>query len=149
MLPIKDTFYSRGALFSILLSDCRVYLRAAFIRSNKVRSPGWRFLKTEIRIRVDGRKERFSNTMTSITSCLRSKHTIRKRYVWTKIFLNTEKKISVFENTDPATCGWSNDSQTLRVDDQTIHKRYVWMIKRFTNATCEWSNDSQTLGVND
>lgn len=24
---------------------------------------------------------------------------IRKRYVWTQIFLNTEKEISVFENT--------------------------------------------------
>ena len=81
-------------------------------------------------IRVDGRKGRFSNTMTSYlgsrlalwhnyvskvadlfkyggkslhfrkypAACGRP-NTIRKRYVWTKIFLNTEKKISVFENT--------------------------------------------------
>ena len=28
-----------------------------------------------------------------------STHTIRKRYVWMQIFLNTEKKTSVFENT--------------------------------------------------
>ena len=28
-----------------------------------------------------------------------STHTIRKRYVWTRIFLNTEGKVSVFENT--------------------------------------------------
>ena len=28
-----------------------------------------------------------------------SAHTNRKRYMWTQIFLNTEKKISVFENT--------------------------------------------------
>ena len=44
-----------------------------------------------------------------------SAHTIQKRYVWTEIFLDTEKKISVFENTQ------------LRVDSQiTIQKRYVW-----------------------
>ena len=44
-----------------------------------------------------------------------SAHTIRKRYVWTEIFLNTEKKISVFENTQ------------LSVDSQiTIQKRYEW-----------------------
>ena len=43
-----------------------------------------------------------------------SAHTIRKRYVWTQIFLNTEKKISVFKNT------------RLRVDCQI----------RFINATC-------------
>ena len=34
-----------------------------------------------------------------------SAHVIRKRHVWTPIFLNTEKKVSVFENT------------RLRVDD--------------------------------
>ena len=82
------------------------------------------------RIRVDGRKQRFSNTMTScLGSRLALRHnydskdadlfkyggkslrfqkypatygrsnTIRKRYVWTQVFLNTEKKISVFENT--------------------------------------------------
>ena len=28
-----------------------------------------------------------------------SAHTTRKRYVWTQIFLDTEEKISVFENT--------------------------------------------------
>ena len=43
-----------------------------------------------------------------------SAHTIRKRYVWTQIFLNTEKNTSVFENT------------RLRVDGQI----------RFKNATC-------------
>ena len=101
------------------------------------------------RIRVDGRKRRFSNTMTS---CLGSRlafphirfenvtcgrrflkygeknlrfrkypatcgwsNTIQKRYVWTQIFfLNTEEKVSVFENT------------RLRVDGQI----------RFKNATC-------------
>ena len=32
----------------------------------QIRSSGWRFLKTEIHhIRIDGRKRRFSNTMTS------------------------------------------------------------------------------------
>ena len=44
-----------------------------------------------------------------------SAHTIRKRYVWTQIFLNTEKKNLRFQKY-PATCGLSN----------TIHKRYVW-----------------------
>ena len=43
-----------------------------------------------------------------------SAHTIRKRYVWTQMFLNTEKKTSVFENT------------RLRVNGQI----------RFKNATC-------------
>ena len=43
-----------------------------------------------------------------------SAHMIRKRFVWTQIFLNTEKNISVFENT------------RLRVDGQI----------RFKNATC-------------
>ena len=47
-------------------------------------------------------------------SCLASAHTIRKRYVWTQIFLNTEKKTFVFENT------------RLRVDGQI----------RLNNATC-------------
>ena len=37
----------------------------------QIRSPGWRFLKTEIhRIRMDWRKRRFSNT---IMSCLSSR----------------------------------------------------------------------------
>ena len=46
-----------------------------------------------------------------------SAHSIRKRYVWTQMFLNTEKKTSVFENT------------RLRVDSQI----------RFNNATCGYS----------
>ena len=44
-----------------------------------------------------------------------SAHTIRKRYMWTQIFLNTEKKNFRFRKY-PATCGRSN----------TIQKRYVW-----------------------
>ena len=77
------------------------------------RSPEYRFLKTlASRLRVDGRKRRFSNTMMqyiilqSITHALwgmlsyfhylafshgRPK-TIRIRYVWTRIFLKTEEK---------------------------------------------------------
>ena len=43
-----------------------------------------------------------------------SAHTIRKRYVWMQLFLNTEKKSSIFENT------------RLCVDGQI----------RFKNATC-------------
>ena len=31
-------------------------------------------------------------------------HTIRNRFVWTQIFLNTEEKVSVFENTRLRTC---------------------------------------------
>ena len=46
-----------------------------------------------------------------------SAHSIRKRYVWTQMFLNTEKITSVFENT------------RLRVDSQI----------RFNNATCGYS----------
>ena len=88
------------------------------------------------------RKRRFSNTLSRVEifengdvsySCGRAKtqvfkyddvmprfracsssHTIGKRCVWTQIFLNAEKKISVFENT------------RLRVDGQI----------RFKNATC-------------
>ena len=88
------------------------------------------------------RKQRFSNTLSSVESfengdsshsCGRAKteafkyddvmprfkarssaHTIRKRYVWTQIFLNTEKRTSVFENT------------RLRMDGEI----------RFKNATC-------------
>ena len=83
------------------------------------RSPEYRFLKTlASRLRVDGRKRRFSNTMMqyiilqSITHALwgmlsyfhyvtfshgRPK-TIRIRYVWTRIFLKTEeKKRTLFE----------------------------------------------------
>ena len=88
------------------------------------------------------RKRRFSNTLSRVESfengdssysCTRAKtvtfkyddvmpklkarslaHTIRKRYVWTQILLNTEEKTSVFENT------------RLRVDGEI----------RFKNATC-------------
>ena len=130
------------------------------------------------RIRVDGRKRRFSNTMTS---CLGSRlafphirfenvtcgrrffkygeknlrfrkypatcgwsNTIQKRYVWTQIFfLNTEEKVSVFENT------------RLRVDGQIRFKnatcgrrfffKYGGKSLRFRKypATCGWSNTIQ------
>ena len=110
----------------------------------QIHSPGWRVLKTEIyRIRVDGRKRRFSNTLSRVESfengdssysCGRAKmevfkyddimlrfkgrssaHTIRKRYMWTQIFFKIRrKKITVFENT------------RIRVDGQI----------RFKNATC-------------
>ena len=43
-----------------------------------------------------------------------SAHTIQKRYLWMRIFLNTEENVSVFQNT------------RLRVDGQI----------RFENATC-------------
>ena len=45
-----------------------------------------------------------------------SAHTIRKRCVWTQILLNTEKIISVFENTRLRVDGQIYDSKTLRVD---------------------------------
>ena len=51
--------------------------------------------------------------MPRFQACL-SVHTIRKRYVWTQIFLSTEEKVSVCENT------------RLRVDGQI----------RFESATC-------------
>ena len=85
------------------------------------------------------RKRRFSNTLSRVEgfengdssySCGRAKtevfkcddvmprfkarssaHTIRKRYVWTQIFLNTEENISFVEST------------RIRVDGQI---RYVW-----------------------
>ena len=58
----------------------------------QIRSPGWRVLKAEIhRIRVDGRKH--DDVMPSFTEARFSAHTIRKRYVWTQIFLNTEKNL--------------------------------------------------------
>ena len=55
---------------------------------------------------------------------IRWRHTIRKRYLWTQIFLNTEKKTSVFENTQ------------LRVDGQI----------RLKNATCRWTQLSFKYG---
>ena len=67
------------------------------------------------RIRVDGRKRRFSNTMTS---CLGSRFALRTYDLKTlrvdADFLNTEENVSVFQNT------------RLRVDGQI----------RFENATC-------------
>ena len=51
-----------------------------------------------------------------------SAHTIRKRYVWTQIFLNTEKKISVFENT------------RLRVDSQIRFKIAMCGRRYFLNT---------------
>ena len=68
----------------------------------KIRSPGWRVLKTEIHcICVDGRKRRLSNTMTS---CLGSRVAfphIRFKNVMCgrRLFLIRRKKIFVFENT--------------------------------------------------
>ena len=56
------------------------------------------------RIRVDGRKRRFSNTMTSCLYRFKARssaYTIRKRYVWTQIFLNTEDKVFVSVWTRP------------------------------------------------
>ena len=73
----------------------------------QIRSPGWRVLKTEIhRIRVDGRKRRFSNTMTSCLAfkARSSTHTIRKRYVWMQIFFKYGEKNLRFRKY-PATCG--------------------------------------------
>ena len=76
-----------------------------------------------------------------------SAHTIRKRYVWTQIFLNTEKENLRFRKY-PATCGWSN----------TIQKRDVWtqiffkyggkhLCFRKYPATCGWSNTIQKRDV--
>ena len=69
------------------------------------------------RIHVDRRKRRFSNTMTS---CLGSRLALphirfENGYMWTQIFLNTEKKNLRFRKY-PVTCGRSNTNQ----------KRYVW-----------------------
>ena len=83
----------------------------------QIRSPGSRFLKTEIhRIRVDRRKQRFSNTMTSCLASVLARPLIlfENATRGRRFFLNTEKKISVFENI------------RLRVDGQI----------RFENATC-------------
>ena len=85
----------------------------------KTRSPGWRVenfkngdssyscgrVKTEV-FKCDDVMPRFKARSSA--------HAIRKRYVWTQSFLNTEKKTSVFENT------------LLRVDGQI----------RFKKATC-------------
>ena len=92
------------------------------------RSPEWRFLKTlASRLRVDGRKPRFSNTMmpksinhisliTSITHALWGMlsyfhclafsfgRAIRVRYVWMRIFLKTGEKNLRFQKY-PETCG--------------------------------------------
>ena len=51
-----------------------------------------------------------------------SAHTIRKRYVWTQIFLSTEKKSSVFENT------------RLRVDGQIRFKNATYGHRLFLNT---------------
>ena len=48
-----------------------------------------------------------------------SARTIRKRYVWTQIFLNTAKKVSVFENT------------RLCVDGQLQFKNAIKCRRRF------------------
>ena len=79
----------------------------------QIRSPEWRLLKTvTYRLRVDGRKRRFSNTMTS---CLGSRLALWHNYDSEVADLfNMEEKVSVFENT------------RLRVDGQI----------RFENATC-------------
>ena len=71
--------------------------------------------------RTKGQKRRFSNTMTS---CLgfSSAHTIRKRFVWTQIFLNTKEKTFVFENTRLYVWMVKYDSKTLRVDADFFKK---------------------------
>ena len=56
---------------------------------------------------------KYDDVMPWFKACF-SAHTIRKRYLWTQIFLNAEKKISVFKNT------------RLRADGQI----------RFKNAVC-------------
>ena len=59
------------------------------------------------RAKTEGFK--YDDVMPRFKACS-SAHTIRKRHVWTQTFLNTEKKISVFENT------------SIRVDGQTRFK---------------------------
>ena len=81
---------------------------------------GWRILKTEMyRIRVDGRKQRFSNTMMS---CLPFRTYDSKTLRVDAGFFKYRKKKLRFRKY-PATCGWSN----------TIQKRYVWT-KIFLNT---------------
>ena len=83
----------------------------------QTRSPGWRFLKTEIhRIRVDGQKGRFSNTMTScLGSRLALPHIRIENATCTQIFLNMEKK-SPFSKILGYVWMVKYDSKTLGVD---------------------------------
>ena len=72
--PVHLAGYFRNRrLFSPNTAAVHTYLAFSGTENEgfQVRSPGWRVLKTEIhRIRVDERKRRFSNT---ITSCLGSR----------------------------------------------------------------------------
>ena len=96
----RSDIQKTGASQKIPASRRRPHVAGIFAHRKRkflnIRSLGWRCLKTKVcRIRVDGRKLRFSNTMTS---CLRSRlATIRRRYIWTQIFLNTEEKVSVLK----------------------------------------------------
>ena len=64
-----------------------------------------------------------------------SAHTIRKRHVWTQNFLNTEKRISVFQNTRLRVDEASDDLPT-EVSDPKIEslKQSKW------NFHYLWSN---------
>ena len=114
----RSDIQKTGASQKIPASRRRPHVAGIFAHRKRkflnIRSPGWRCLKTKVcRIRVDGRKLRFSNTMTS---CLRSRlATIRRRYIWTQIFFKYGGKSLRFENTrlhmdgqillENATCG--------------------------------------------
>ena len=95
-------------------------------------------------IRLPSTRKRFSNTLSrvetfengdSLYPCGRTKtevfkyddviprfdvhssaHTIRKRYVWLQIFLNTEKKTLRFSKIPGHVCTVKYDSKTLRLD---------------------------------
>ena len=77
----------------------------------------WRVLKTEIhRIRVDGWKRRFSLKYDDVMPRFNARsllHTIRKRYVWMEIFLNTKKKPPILKITGYV---W-----TVKYDSKTLH----------------------------
>ena len=84
----------------------------------QIRSPVWRVLKTEIHlIRVDGRKRRFSNTMTSCPGSGLARLHIRfeNAKCGRRFFFKYGEKTLRFQKY-PATCGWSNK----------IQKSYVW-----------------------
>ena len=81
-------------------------------------SPRWRFSKAEMyRISVDGRKPKFSNTMTSCLGSELALTHIQFENAWCghRFFKIRRKKLSVFENT------------RLRVDNQIRYKKpYRW-----------------------
>ena len=84
----------------------------------QIRSPGWRFLKTEIyHIPVDGQKRRFSNTMTScLGSRLALPHIRFENAACGRRFFEHGGNEVTFSKTPGYVWTVRYDSKTLRVD---------------------------------